>query len=186
VSRTLIAVLVVLGVFVLFVGGTVISALSWRSDAVSGEATIEAQYKQNQNNYDNMWKRIKEIAKVPGMYTEDLKKVWDGVMKARYGGDGSKAMWQWIKEHNPSLPAGMYTQLQRAIEAGRTSFAADQKALIDKKRVYQVHLKSNVGMIWSNVWGYPTIDLAKFDIVTSSKTEAAFDSKKDDKELELR
>jgi hypothetical protein len=133
-----------------------------------------------------MWKRIKESAQVPAMYASDLKKLYDGAISSRYGAGGSKAMFQFIKEHNPNLDASIYKQLQRTIEAGRKEFAAGQTILLDKKRVYESHLRSNTGVVWAGVLGYPTIDLDKFDIVTSGRTQDAFQSGRDDNELKLR
>jgi hypothetical protein len=73
----------------------------------------------------------------------------------------------------------VYTQLQRTIEAGRNGFEADQKQLLDKKRQYEVLLNGTSSLFY-NIWfNFPRIDLAKYDIVTSDKTEEVFKSKKD-------
>lgn len=177
--------LVVISVLV-FVGLIIsVSAWSWRNTAIDNETTITAQYKDNQNVYDNMWKSFREMAKVPAMYADKLKELYDSAIKSRYGGEGSRAMFQWLKEHNPNLDVSVYTQLQRAIEAGRTKFSASQTTLLDKKRVYERHLRHSFGPLWAGLWGYPTINLDQFDIVTSDRTDKAFDTKKDD-EIELR
>lgn len=160
-------------------------ALSFRSDCVAAEAGIKAQYKQNQNNYDNMWKKFKEMAQVPEMYVEDLKKVYDAAIKARYGEDGSRAAFQFIKEHNPNFDAAMHTKLQSAIEAGRNGFEADQKQLIDKKRQYEVLLGSTRALFVGVWFGFPRIDLDQYDIVTSDETQEIFRDKKS-KEIDLR
>lgn len=76
-SGKTIGILIGLGVFVFFCLGSCVSALSWRNDSVGHENSIEAQYKDNQNTYDSMWKRIKEVAQVPQMYAADLKKLYD-------------------------------------------------------------------------------------------------------------
>ncbi len=178
-------VLVVLGVLGFVAIVVFMSAWSWRNTAIDSETTITAQYKDNQNVYDNMWKRFREMAKVPTMYTDDLKKLYDGAMKARYGEDGSKALFQWLQEQNPNMDASVYTQLQRAIEAGRKEFSASQTTLLDKKRVYEQHLRHGFGPMWASLWGYPTIDLSQYDIVTSERTGKAFDTKKDE-EIEIR
>lgn len=185
-SKGKVGLLIVASVLCFFFVGSCASALSWRTDAVNLENSLEAQYKDNQNTYDNMWKRIKEMAQVPAMYASDLKKLYDSAIAARYGKDGSKAMFQWLKEHNPKLDPGVYKQLQRAIEAGRKEFAAGQTALLDRKRAYKNHLRSNTGIIWSGLMGYPTIDMNKYDIVTSQKTETVFKNKKDNHEMKLR
>lgn len=160
------------------------SIFSFRSSAVSAEAGVKAQYKQNQNNYDNMWKKFRELSQVPQNYADDLKKVYDSAIQGRYGSSGSQATVQWIKEHNPTFDSSLYGKIQAAIEAGRNGFEADQKMLIDKKREYEVLLNGNTAL-YANVWGFPKIDLDQYDIVTSETTDTAFKSKKAD-EVKLR
>jgi len=175
----LVAATVLFGI--VFVG----SALSFRSGCIRAEAGIKAQYTQNQNNYDNFWKKVKEMAQVPAMYAEDLQKLYDGAIKGRYGAGGSQAVLQFIKEHNPQLDGRLYLQLQAAIEAGRNGFAADQQQLIDKKRQYEVALGSTTAL-WANVlFNFPRIDLDQYGIVTSEQTDEAFRAKKST-ELRLR
>lgn len=160
-------------------------AFGYRSDCIKAEAGIKAQYSEDQNNYDNMWKRFREMSQVNESYAADLKKVFDGAIQGRYGADGSKAAMQWITEHNPTLSPDTYTRLQSTIEAGRNSFEAEQKTLLDKKREYEVLLGSTTGLFVNGFFGFPRIDLAKFGIVTSDRTEKAFGTGKDE-EIKLR
>ncbi|MBI4457371.1 hypothetical protein HY633_00205 [Candidatus Uhrbacteria bacterium] len=180
-----IGVLGVLGVGALFALMFMGTAFSYRGDCVRAEAGIEAQYKQNQNNYDNMWKKFREMAQVPDMYVADVKKVYDGAIQGRYGADGAKQLILAVQEQNPNLDPSLYTKLQSAIEAGRNGFAADQQQLLAKKQAYDIVLKGNTGMFVNWLWNFPHIDLAKFDIVTSDATQKAFEEKKTD-ELQLR
>lgn len=172
-------ILLVLGLIVSFIGcGIVASGVGTYNKFIGLEQGIKAQYDQNRNNYDNMFKKFKEVAQVPAMYTEDLKSVYDSAIKNRYGGDGSKAMFQWIKEHNPSFDSSLYANLQRVIESGRTSFEEDQKTLLDKKRIYETELGVFPNNIIAGFMGFPRIDLDKYNIVTSEETEKAFETKK--------
>jgi len=177
-GRGAIVVLSIVGVLVVFVFGISCSALNYRQDCVKSEAGIKAQYKQNQNNYDNMWKKFKEVAAVPSMYANDLKKLWSKAMDARYGNEG-QTMFRWIQEQNPNLDPAVYKQLQRTLEAGRNSFEADQKQLVDKKRQYEVMLKGTRSLFFNWFFMFPRMDLDKYDIVTSDKTEKVFEGKKD-------
>jgi hypothetical protein len=179
-KRRTIILLAGLGLVVLFGFGYGCGCLNYRQDCVKAEAGIKAQYDQNRNNYDNMWKKFREVASVPAQYVDAMKALWERTMTARYGEGGNKALFSFIQEQNPNLSPEVYTQIQRTVEAGRNRFEADQQQLLDKKRQYEVVLNGTRSLFY-NVWfGFPRVDLAKYDIVTSTKTEAVFDSKRDD------
>ena len=169
----------------IFVVISFFAVIGINNTCVQMEAGIKAQYDQNRNNYDNMWKKFKEASQITSMYTDDLKKVYDSAIQGRYGKDGSKAVFQWLQEHNPNFDSSIYKNLQVMIEGGRNAFEGNQKMLVDKKRQYEVEVQSFPTIVVARTLGFPKIDLNKFDIVTSEATEDTFKTKKAD-EVKLR
>jgi len=138
------------------------------------ERTIEATFEDNQNVLAQYSNRIAEAAQIPAMQRDDLTQVVTAALDARYGEEGSQAMFQWIQEQNPSIDSTVYVELQRIINAGREDFRMAQTRLIDQKRVYETALGTFWGGTWMSVAGYPTVDLDDFVIVTNARTNDAF------------
>jgi hypothetical protein len=155
----------------------VLTVLGYYNTAVQMETTITAQYDQNKNNYTKMFNSFKEVAQVPDLYIDGLKKVYDSVIQGRYGKDGAKAMFTWIQEQNPQVDSKIYIKIQSLIEANRNDFEANQKTLIDKKQIYEVYYKQMPRGFVLGLFGFPRIDMTKYSIVTSADTEQAFETK---------
>lgn len=160
--------------------------LGFRNDANRSEQDIVAQYEQAQNVYDNGWKAVVETAQVPAMQADNYKKVYDDVMKGRYGANGSTAMLQFIKEQNPTLSDATYTKIQQTIETFHANFEASQQDLIAKKQSYRILITSTTQAVFYN-WigryphikvGIPTGSQDDYAIVTSDKTANDFKTKK--------
>ena len=180
-SKGVLAVLSAFGVVALLVIGLVVGYIGFSNDANRFEIAIKAQYTDNRNTYDNGWKKVVEVAQVPEKYTAKLKELYDGTMKGRYGADGSQAMMQWIQEQNPTIDPALYRQLQQVIEEFRNKFQQSQTELIAKKQQYENFLYATTsGRFYNMIVGYPHIDMSKYDIVTSEKTEQDFETKKSD------
>lgn len=90
---------VLLLVFILSIAGCV----STLNDFVAQEAGVEAQYKQNQNNYANYFNKLKEMAQVPDMYAEQLQKTYNGAISSRYGAGRIRLLFSLSKSTTPIL-----------------------------------------------------------------------------------
>jgi hypothetical protein len=170
---------VALGMLALF--GTIIAIciVSYISAHNTGnrlENQVKATYTNNQNILAQYSNKIAEAAQIPAMQKDDLKEVVTEALSARYGEDGSKALFQFIQEQNPQIDSAVYTKLQQMIEAGRKDFERAQTALIDQKRVYETKLGSFWGGMWMRMAGYPKADLDEYKIVTNARTDDAFES----------
>ena len=167
--------LIATGVIVAGIAGIVgVSYVSAYNTGNRLEATIKATYEDNQNVLAQYSNRIAEAAQVPAMQRDDLKEVVTAALDARYGDEGSRAMFQFIQEQNPTIDSTVYVELQRIIVAGRQDFQNAQTRLIDQKRVYETALGSFWQGTWMGVAGYPKVDLAQYNIVTNARTEEAF------------
>jgi len=177
--------LAIVGMFVLFGALLGLGYIGFSNDANRYEVQIKAKYTDNQNVYDNGWKKVKEMAQVPDMQVAGLKELYDSTMKGRYGAGGSQAMLQFIKEQNPNLDQGTYIKIQVAVEDFHNDFQSNQTQLISIKQSYEAYLTATTsGRFYNMIGHYPRIDMSKYDIVTSDKTQKDFDTKKAD-ELKL-
>lgn len=173
-SKGLIITLCVIGFLVMFVGGMFLSGVGVYNGAVRMEKGVVAQYEQNQNNLSQYSNKIGEMVQIPTMYKDDFKEVLTGALQGRYGKDGSKATFQFLKEHEINFDSSLYAKIQTVIEAGRNHFEADQKTLIDKKRQYETKLDTFPGNIVLGALGFPKINLADYKILKSEYAADAF------------
>ena len=140
------------------------------------EQGIKAVDENNRNILAQYGTRIAEAAQVPAMQRDDLKEVVTAALEGRYGQDGSKAVFQFLQEQNPQIDSTVYVQLQRMIESGRIEFQNAQTKLVDQKRIYETALGSFWQGTWMRVAGYPKIDLDEYQIVSTARADAAFET----------
>lgn len=159
-----------------FVGTGAVSYISAYNTANRMERSIVATDENNRNILAQYGNRIAEAAQIPDMQRDDLTAVVTAALEGRYGEDGSRAVFQFIQEQNPQIDSTVYVQLQRMIEAGRIEFAAAQTKLVDQKRIYETSLGSFWQGTWMSVAGYPKIDLAEYQIVSTARADKAFET----------
>lgn len=143
------------------------------------EKALIAKVDDNQNIYANGTQKIIEVAQVPAMYVNDVTKVTQAAIGGRYGADGSKAVFQMLKEQNPQLDSKMYTKIQQVIEAFRDEFKSNQTQMLDMRRSYQTALDNVYQGFWMRLAGYPKVDMHQFDIVSTDKAAETFKTKRD-------
>ena len=186
-TKLVISILAAFMIFVLAVGGvgfaSYVSAYNYGN---SIENQLKAAKENNRNKLAQYGQKVQEVAQVPDMYKKDMVEITQAAIQGRYGADGSKAVFQFLKEQNPTLDPAMYRQIQQVIEAGRNDFQAGQTSMIDIRRQYETAL----GSFWQGMWmkfaGYPKVNLADFDIVSTGRADDAFKNKKEDGPIKLR
>ncbi len=170
--KTLLSIVGILVVLAGVVVGSYVSNYNYGNQAEQG---IKAQYSNMENILAQYSLKVAEAAQVPGMKADDLAKVTRDAMTGRYGKDGSKATFQWIKENYPGqVTDALYVKIQQIIEAGRDKFENSQTKFIDTKRVYE----TNLGYLWKGFWlrvaGYPKIKLDDYKIISSDHAQESF------------
>lgn len=166
------SLLILLGIFLALFFGTVGMIASTNDKALSFEEGIKASNKNSQIVLSTHYKTIKEMVQIPDMYTEDLQKVFKSAIESRYGDDGSKALVQFIKEHNPNFDSSLYTKIQTAIESGRKDFRDAQQKNIDMCRSYKTYQNKFINKIILGFTDYPKDDLSKECMVIQDKDSA--------------
>jgi hypothetical protein len=173
-GNALIVILLVLGILATPVIAAIVMYVGAHNYANEAEHGIKAAYTNNQNVLGQYTTKIQEMAQVPEMYKNDLKEVYSASIEGRYGKDGSKAMFQFIKEHNPNFDSTLYTKLQQVMEAGRNEFKISQSVLIDKKREYETNMGYLMRGFFIKLAGYPKIKLDDYKIIQSSQSTESF------------
>lgn len=135
---------------------------------------ITAKQKDNTSEFDNMWKKISQSAQVTEGQKNALKEIFVSYAQARGGVQGGGVM-KWLQESVPNVDTSTFKNLQNIITASRDAFTMRQKELLDLKREHD-NVLSQVPTCWF-VGGRPAIDVT---IVTSTRTEKAFESGRDD------
>lgn len=172
--------LISLGIIAILGGFVLINYIKYANYGVRTEAGIEAQYENNRNILSGYTTKVLEASSVTELARDDLQKVMESALSARYGDTGSKAVMNWITENYPGQVDGkLYQKIQQIIEAGRTEFQIAQSTLLDKLRIYE----EQRGYFWSGFWlriaGYPKKDLTKFKIIVDDSVSQKFESGKD-------
>jgi hypothetical protein len=192
-----IAIALVFGCTLLLIGGgLVLGGWGWYSTGISLQESTKAQYKDNQNAYDQFWKGVTETAQVPDKYKEDFKEILTAENAAKFGPEGSQAAFQWFKERDLKPDATLYAKVQTMVEVGRATFARGQTELLDKQRRTATHRSLPSGRFYRMFVDFledlngkyrPEMDLdgdgrytiLDYNIVTSDRTEGAFKTGKD-------
>lgn len=174
----------IIGAALLLVGiGSYISAYNYGNKLDNRLIAIK---ENNKNIYAQGTQKVLEIAQVPGMYKDDFSAIIKTDIEGRYGKEGSKATFQFLKEHDIKLDTTLYVKIQQVIEEFRNKFEANQTQMIDVKRSYQTGLGSFWQGMWLRMAGYPKINLAEYMAITTDGTEKVFKDGKESGPMKLR
>jgi len=153
--------------------------LGFQNEANRFENDIKAQYAENQNVYDNGFKKVMEVASVPTAQVAAMKDVYMGAISGTFGPNGSQAMFQAFTAHQINIDQSTFLKVQTVIEEFRNKFEQRQSEMVDRTRSYEnFRTTSTSSRIYNSLAGYPKIDMEKYGkLVTSAQTQDAFTTK---------
>lgn len=166
----------------LFMGlGSILYAINKKDSFMVTENNIRSSYADYQNVHSNYVLKIQEMAQVPQMAKGHLAEIIREAIQGRYGDEGSKAVFQFIQEQNPTIDPALYTNIQKEIAGGRSDFKAAGTRVIDNKRVAYNQLDQTVsGFVLKDIFSLPTIKIGYRDgpddykVVISESTSETF------------
>lgn len=173
-GSALIIALAVIGIFVVMGIVFFSSFVSAKNYGNATEVRLKAKYQDNENVLSSGYQQLKGVAGVTAMARDDQIAIFRAAVTGRYGGEGSKAVFQAITEHNPIQDPQLYRKVQQVVESTQKEFQASQTAMLDIKRSYETALGSFWQGMWLNLAGYPKVDLDKYRMITSDGAAEAF------------
>jgi len=140
---------------------------------------IEAKQLDNTSEFDNMFKKISQVAQVSEKQMQSLKEIFVEHAQARTGPGGGGSLATWIKESVPNVDTKTFDNLQNIITASRDRWTMRQKELVDLDRERKQMFRVFPSSLYLSVLGRREGDVS-ITVVTSSRTERAFETGKDD------
>lgn len=160
--------------------GILVSAVSICDTEARLRTAMESKQKDNTSEFDNMYKKISQVAQVSEKQMESLKEIFNTHAQARAGENGQGgAVMNWIKESIPNVDTSTFNNLQNIITSSRDRWTMQQKILVDLERERTQMFRTVYSGFILSVAGRKVEDV-KIQLVTSSRTEKAFDTGKDD------
>ena len=159
-AKTLIAIVLIMVVLVLGVGGCTFSTYNTLIDDEEG---IRAQEKQIDIALDKMIKKIQG----QGYVVKNFKETMIEVLGTTIGQGGRAAsggkFFQAVSERYPTIPSTVWTDLSATMGAEYESMAASQSTKVAKIESLRKHLRRPHYMLAKGLGGFPTIDLEEHD-----------------------
>lgn len=176
-NKTLIAVAGFIGVGILLAVILLGMGVSFHNKEVKLRNLITNKQTDNKSEMDAMWKIIDQNAQVTVMQKEALMEIFNGYAAGRTPANDSGSLMRWVQESVPNVDQKTYTLLMNTITAQRDGFKFRQKELLDFKREHDNLIDTFPNNIFAGLLGRNKIDVV---IITSTRTENAFKTGKDD------
>jgi len=176
-NRTLMAIAGIGSVIFLTLIMILLMGVSFHNKEVKLRNLIVNKQTDNKNEMDAMWKNISQTAQVAEKDRTSLMEIFNGYAQGRAGTDPKTPLMNWIKEAVPNIPSGTFDKLMNIIVSQRDGFKFRQKEILDYKREHDNLVSTFPNLIFATILGRDKVNVV---IVTSTRTEEAFKSGKDD------
>jgi hypothetical protein len=174
--KKLYIILAIAGVSLLVLIGLIGSVVGIYNRAATNRNAYEMKLKDNPSEMDNMWKKIAQVCQLADSKKDAFKEIFTSYAQARTPEDSGKMM-LWVKENAPTLDLKVYDNAQNIIVASRDSWTFRQKELVGIAEEYNKDLVRFPNNIILGIFGFKKIDPK---VITSTRTEKAFETGKDD------
>ena len=176
--KALITIGALLGAGILLVVVLLTMGVSFHNNEVTLRNTVTAKQTDNKNQMDAMWKNISQTAQVAEKDRTSLMEIFQQYAQGRESNNKGMLM-KWVTESCPQVAVNSATfdKLMNIIVSQRDGFKFRQTELLDLKREHDNLLDRFPGVIFATLLGRHKIDVV---IVTSTRTENAFKTGKDD------
>ncbi len=166
-------------IFLVIIVAPVMSFINAKNGSVRFENEIVRLDKASEVELSNHTNKILEMVQVPKMQTEHLVKLAKEALSARYGEDGSKALFQFIKENTAAPSEKLYLDLQATIAGGRQEFKLSQDVKIEKCTQYDTWRESFPNSIFASFLDLPTKKIdSRCEIISDETTRQSFETKR--------
>lgn len=165
-------------IVVVLLGGLVIfgKGVSVYNTHIDLSTKIEAKQKDNEANFDLMWKKISQVVQVSDKYKDGLKEVLNAYVEGRKK-DSDQLLMDWTKEAVPQFDSSIYKQINNVIVGSRDDFYNNQKILIDLSRQHNNFIRRFPNNVFCSFMNIKPIEIK---VVTSSKTDKVFETGKEE------
>ena len=186
VSGLIITLVAFVGVIVALVIYCITAYIHANDYANATESKLKTAKDVSASVLSNGQQKVMEAIQIPDIYRDDLTKIIKTDIEGRYGKDGSRATFQFIKEHALNYDTSLLANVQRMIDVYRSDFERQQKVQMDVKNVYMERIGSVVDGFWIRTAGYPKVNLDDFGPVITDHVAEVFKTGRESGPMKLR
>jgi len=176
-NKTLIlSIIAGIGIFSIGIIGVFgLTALSWHNTAASVKVSYEMKVEDNASQFDNMWKKITQVSKIPEQKKEAFKEIFTSYAESRSSESDNQLM-TWVQESVPNADLSTYDNVMNIIVGSRDTWTSKQTELVAVAETYNKFLVTQPRGFVLSMFGHTKIEPK---VITSDKTEKVFATGKD-------